>query len=149
LTVESNITLESLALPKDRTVLLYKSIRELLLNVVKHAMVDQARLSMSIDSNNTLVIRVQDGGRGFDTSSPPRTDAVVHFGLANMRERMTMMGGWYQGESAIGRGTTITLGLPLHLESRADSLRAPSTHQQARVQARPKDLPSQESLPLG
>jgi signal transduction histidine kinase len=149
LTVESNITLESLALPKDRTVLLYKSIRELLLNVVKHAMVDQARLSMSIDSNNTLVIRVQDGGRGFDTSSPPRTDAVVHFGLANMRERMTMMGGWYQEESAIGRGTTITLGLPLHLESRADSLRAPSTHQQARVQARPKDLPSQESLPLG
>lgn len=148
LTVEFNSTANFFALPKDRAVLLYKSIRELLLNVVKHAKVDRARVSMSVDSSDTLVIRVQDGGRGFDPSSTTRTGAVMHFGLTSVRERMTMMEGWYQEESAIGRGTTITLGLPLDQKSGTNSLRAASAHQQARVKAR-KELPTQENLPLG
>jgi signal transduction histidine kinase len=148
LTVELHLTSDSLELPKDLAVLLYKSIRELLMNVVKHAMVDRAKVSIGVDSSNTLVIGVQDKGRGFDTSSATRKDTSVHFGLANFRERITVMGGWCQEESAIGHGTTITLGLPLQLQSGSDALRAASAYQRDRVKERPLALPTQERLPL-
>src|SRR5262249_53314507 len=117
LTVELHLAVDSLAIPTDRTVLLYKSIRELLMNVVKHAMVDRARVSMSVDSRNTLVIGVQDEGRGFETASATHNGTSVHFGLRYIREQMTMMGGWCHVDSIIGRGTTITLGLPLDRQS--------------------------------
>ena len=149
LTVELTLPADPLALPLDRAVLLYRSIRELLMNVVKHAMVNRAMVSMHVDANNTLILRVQDKGGGFDTSSTTGTGKGTHFGLASIRERMTMMGGWCREESAIGFGTTITLGLPLSPEIEADSLRAARAPQQDRVKARPKQLPTQENLPLG
>jgi signal transduction histidine kinase len=124
LNVELHITSESWTLPKDRTVLLYRSIRELLMNVVKHAMVDRARVSMSVDSSNTLVIGVQDEGGGFDTSAATHKDTSVHFGLRFIRERLTIMGGRCQVDSLIGRGTTVTLSLPLDRPSSSDALRA-------------------------
>src|SRR5262245_9446033 len=148
LTVELHITSESWTLPTDRAVVLYKVIRELLLNVVKHAMVDRARVSMSVDSSKTLVIKVQDEGQGFETASTPRRDTNGHFGLRHMRERMTMLGGRCQVDSIIGRGTTITLSLPLDWQSGADVLRAARAPQQARVKPKPNELPTQERRPL-
>src|SRR5206468_5624395 len=126
LTVELHTTSESWTLSKDRTVLLYKSIRELLINVVKHAMVDRARVSMNVDSSNSLVIGVQDRGQGFETASATHNGTKVHFGLRHMRERMTMMGGRCQIDSIIGRGTTVTLSLPLDRPSGGAVLRAAS-----------------------
>jgi signal transduction histidine kinase len=149
LTVELTLPADPLALPLDRAVLLYRSIRELLMNVVKHAMVNRAMVSMHVDANNTLILQVQDKGGGFDTSATTGTGKGTHFGLASIRERMTMMGGWCREESAIGFGTTITLGLPLSPEVEADSLRAARAPEQDRVKARPKQLPTQENLPLG
>lgn len=114
LTVDLHITSESWTLPPDRTMLLYRLIRELLINVVKHAAVDRATVSIHVDSSNTLVMKVQDGGRGFDTASAIGNGASAHFGLRHIRERITMMGGGYQADSTIGHGTTITLSLPLN-----------------------------------
>jgi len=148
LTVEFNLPADPLVLPPDRAVLLYRSIRELLMNVVKHAMVNRAKVSMHVDSSNTLIIQVQDKGGGYDTSSPTGTGKGTHFGLANIRERLTMMGGWCREESAIGFGTTIMLGFPLDRPSGAAVLRAASAPQQDRVRTRPTGLPTQERLPL-
>jgi signal transduction histidine kinase len=149
LTVELTLPTDPLTLAPDRAMLLYRSIRELLMNVVKHAMVNRAMVSMQVDSSNTLIILVQDKGGGFDTSSTTERAKGTHFGLANIRARITMLGGWCREESAIGFGTTITLGLPLSPEIEADSLRAARAPQQDRVKARPKQLPTQENLPLG
>jgi signal transduction histidine kinase len=93
-------------------------------------MVNRAVVSMHVDSSNTLIIRVQDKGGGFDTSSTTERAKGTHFGLANIRERITMMGGWCREESAIGLGTTITLGFPLLSEIEADALRAARAPQQ-------------------
>ena len=149
LTVELHLPSESPALPTDQTVLLYKSIRELLINVMRHAMIDQAKVSMSVDSSKILVIEVQDDGHGFDTSATTRTGADGHFGLAHIRERMTMLGGWCQVDSIIGRGTAITLGLPLDRQSSVDTLRAARAPQQNRVKARSHEVPTQARLPQG
>jgi signal transduction histidine kinase len=128
-------------------VLLYKLIRELLINVVKHAAVDRANVSIHVDSSHTLVIRVQDGGRGFDTALATHNGTSAHFGLKHIRERMTVMGGGYHLDSTIGRGTTISLSLPLDLQSGSGYLRAASAHQQDRVKTMPAGLPTQERLP--
>jgi signal transduction histidine kinase len=144
LTVDLDISAHSFVLSNEQAGLLYKSIRELLINVVKHAVVDRASVSICVDPSHTLVIRVQDEGRGFDTSSATPTDGGVHFGLGHISERMIVMGGLYRAESTIGHGTTITLSLPLRMAT--ESLRAASAHQGDRVKARPQALPTQEPL---
>jgi signal transduction histidine kinase len=77
------------------------------------------------DAGNILVIRVQDWGQGFDTPLATSNGTSARFGLMHIHERMRMTGGWCQVDSTVGRGTTVTLGLPLHLQSVSDALRAP------------------------
>ena len=149
LAVELCMSSDSLALPDDEAVLLYKSVRELLMNVVKHAGVDRATVTLTVDSDNTILVRVQDAGRGFDVSSVKPNGADDHFGLASIREQMAAMGGWLHEESAIGRGTTTTLGLPLLPLGVVRSERAASSLRQDRVRAKTLEPPAQESLPLG
>ena len=50
--------------------------------------------------------------------------ADEHFGLLSIRERMEAMGGWFQAESTPGKGTAITLGLPLDHAFRSQDVRA-------------------------
>jgi signal transduction histidine kinase len=148
LTVELSITCDAVTFPEDRTELLYKSIRELLMNVVKHTRIDWAKVAMHVDAGNILVISVQDWGQGFDTSFASGNGTSAHFGLMHIRERMTMMGGWCQVHSTVGHGTAITLGLPLHLQSGSDALRDARAPQPDRVKARPHEVPTQARLRL-
>lgn len=99
--------------PEEVAVLLFTALRELLFNVVKHAKVDVANLSLHTD-NACLVLTVQDDGRGFDMSA--FTDGTGHpdgFGLFNIRERLEIIGGRMDVQSAPGRGTRVTLTAPL------------------------------------
>jgi len=113
LNVELRLSPGSLSLRDDQHVLLYQSIRELLINIVKHAKTSRASLSLSIEGMNQLHIVIADQGSGFDVELLAARSAGVHFGLFSIRERMEAMGGSFQLDSAPGRGTTITLTLPL------------------------------------
>ncbi len=113
LTVEVRLPAEGMRLPGDHATLLFQSVRELLLNVVKHAATNRALVTLSYPDSATLILTVQDQGRGFDTASLEATTAAEHFGIFSVRERMVAMGGWLQMHSAVGQGTTMTLGLPL------------------------------------
>lgn len=99
--------------------MLFHAVRELLLNVVRHAQVNEASLVMK-RSDDQLCITVSDSGVGFD----PRTlekpaDTANTFGLAHMRERIRLLGGDMHIESGPGRGTRITLVAPRHAEQPA------------------------------
>jgi signal transduction histidine kinase/CheY-like chemotaxis protein len=113
LRVEVHLSHDHVSLADDQVALLYYSVRELLLNVVKHANTSQARLSLSVEGGDQLRIVVRDHGSGFDAASLEANIASEHFGLFSIRERMDAMGGWLQTDSAPDRGTTITLGLSL------------------------------------
>ena len=113
LNVELRLSSASLSLRDDQHVLLYQSIRELLINIVKHAKASRASLSLSIEGMNQLHIVIADQGSGFDVESLAARPAGVHFGLFSIRERMEAMGGSFQLDSAPDRGTTVTLTLPL------------------------------------
>jgi signal transduction histidine kinase len=102
---------ESLHLLEDQAILLFLSVRELLLNIVKHASVARAFLSLAVHADNTLLIRVQDHGRGFTPSVRLRNAAGDHFGLASIPERLMLLGGRLQVHSSPGQGTLMTLSV--------------------------------------
>jgi signal transduction histidine kinase len=66
----------------------------------------------SLDSGLQLAIR--DDGIGFD----PKIRVGLHLGLASMRERVELLGGELDIESAPGHGTTILVWVPLKEELR-------------------------------
>jgi CheY-like chemotaxis protein/two-component sensor histidine kinase len=99
---------------KDLTVLLFQSIRELLLNVVKHAGVKSARVEMSYDEKNRLRISVIDKGAGFDPDIIwEKAKDGTGFGLLSIRERITLLGGSLEIKSSPGDGACFSLVVPV------------------------------------
>ena len=106
---------QSLKLPEDHNVLLFQSVRELLINASKHAGTGQAVVEIS-EKEGRLEITVRDEGVGFDLAaagSTPNTEISSKFGLFSIRERMKAMGGWFDIQSSPNTGTCATLALPL------------------------------------
>jgi CheY-like chemotaxis protein len=100
-------------LPEDHCMMLYQSVRELLINVVKHANTSRAKVCLSLDASQQLRIVVQDSGPGFDMAAQTMTAVGRHFGLESIRERMEAMGGTLQMETGPNQGTKVILRLPL------------------------------------
>ncbi|MEO8340269.1 MAG: ATP-binding protein [Nitrospirota bacterium] len=118
LAVDVRLESDHVRVPDDQAILLFQSVRELLINVAKHAGTDRATVTLRIVDYNRLCIEVQDSGRGFDTRAVETQSAGEHFGLLCVRERMEAMNGWLRVKSAVGQGTTVTLSLSL--DSAAD-----------------------------
>jgi PAS domain S-box-containing protein len=99
---------------KDVRTLLFESVRELLFNVVKHAKVDRVALDLALDAGDRICITVADEGIGFDPAALERRskDSDVGWGLFSIRERVTLLGGRLDVESAPGRGTKFRLIAP-------------------------------------
>ena len=97
-------------LPLAGAVTVYRFFQEALLNVVKHADVDDARLSLEV-SQDAVVATVRDEGPGFEPTSV-RPDRGRHVGLGLLRERARLSGGGLEVLSSPGAGTTLRLRLP-------------------------------------
>lgn len=92
---------------------LYRSVRELLMNVVRHAKVKEVRLACRCQQHRLMLV-VSDQGRGFDAADfPASLPGSQGFGLSSIYERIANIGGEMQINSNPGKGTTVTLNLPL------------------------------------
>jgi PAS domain S-box-containing protein len=100
-------------LREEVRVFLFRALRELLLNVVKHAQTNEVHVS--IERSPTQVrVSVQDNGVGFDPAAvEEHWQPGGGFGLFSLRERARHLGGGLTVESEPGRGTTATLELQL------------------------------------
>jgi signal transduction histidine kinase len=88
-------------------------VQEALTNVAKHAR-NAARVSVVIERiGEELRLTIDDNGCGFDPASLSRKNGVKGLGLAGMRERLSLIGGQMEIESAVGGGTTIYVRVPL------------------------------------
>jgi len=98
---------------KDVRMLLFESLREILFNVVKHAHVDSAEVSLAMGADDMLVITVTDHGAGFDLAAldDGRT-ANTGLGLLSIRERLALLGGRLEIESSPGQGAQFQLVSP-------------------------------------
>ena len=106
-----------LTLPEDQAVLLFQSVRELLINTSKYAGTGAATVTVEC-RNDHLFIRVQDEGGGFDVATVTASETSggklsYKFGLLSILERMQALGGSFDIQSSPGRGVTATLSLPL------------------------------------
>jgi len=99
---------------KDVRTLLFESVRELVFNAVKHAQVDRVTIDLSLDQDNALCITVADQGIGFDPGALAERGKVgkAGWGLFSIRERLTLLGGRFDIESAPGQGTRFRLVAP-------------------------------------
>jgi PAS domain S-box-containing protein len=94
-------------------ILLYRSIRELLINITKHAKAGLVKVVLS-RANDDIQVTVEDNGRGFDVSA--KSSRPAGLGLFSVRERLTHIGGKLEIESVRGKGTKVTLLAPLKPE---------------------------------
>jgi signal transduction histidine kinase len=97
-------------LPLASAITVYRFFQEALLNVVKHADVDEAHLSLRVEEH-LVMAQVRDNGPGFEPDKV-RPDRGRHVGLGLLRERARLSGGGLEVESEAGDGTTLTLHLP-------------------------------------
>ena len=100
------------------SVLLFRAVRELLINVIKHAQTNTARVSIDRNGDHVRVV-VQDAGVGFDMAQPDSRGRPPGFGLFNVRERLNYVGGVLQIESQPGAGTRVAMIVPLKLQEQA------------------------------
>ncbi len=115
LEVAVNTAAQPFTLPDDQAILLFQSVRELLFNVIKHAKIDRACITINVEEDRRqLGICVEDEGTGFDvTELTTSKNTRCKFGLLSIRERMELLGGECELSSVPGGGTVAILRLPL------------------------------------
>ncbi|MHB8797277.1 MAG: PAS domain S-box protein [Thermoanaerobaculia bacterium] len=99
----------------ERRFLVFSAVRELLLNVVKHAEAGSATVRLRW-LETTVEASVADDGRGFETAASP-PDERRSFGLFSIQERFDDLGGLVSIRSVLGEGTEVTLVLPYSAEA--------------------------------
>ena len=102
------VTAEDLddSLPDEHNTCIYRVVQEALNNSVRHAHARTVQVRVS-RSTASVRLAIEDDGDGFDTRE------TRGLGLAGMAERVRNAGGEFQIESAPGRGTTLSILLPV------------------------------------
>jgi PAS domain S-box-containing protein len=104
---------QSKPMENDMRTLLFKAVRELLVNVLRHAKAHNTKISIRRDRDN-IRVEVEDDGVGFNASElHSSANKVSGFGLFNLGERIKYIGGYFGVISEPGHGTRITLVAPL------------------------------------
>ncbi len=101
------------AVDEEVGIFLFTSVRELLVNVAKHAKARKVQVSITKNGEG-MVVEVRDDGGGF---LPSKADVKSKgFGLFSIRERLQHLGGYMSIDSMPGNGTIITLSAPARMD---------------------------------
>lgn len=106
--------LDEVAEPPDHTLdsrrrhQLFIAFKEMLTNVVRHAQATEVRFQISSEAG-VVRLTVKDNGRGLPATPP--ADGMD--GVANLRARCGKLGGRFEIHSEPGRGTTISVSIPI------------------------------------
>ena len=100
------------ALDENLRALLFRAVRELLINTARHAQTDRARVILGREDGE-LRLQVQDRGVGFQ-SGTGADDAPQHsFGLPSVIEHIDIIGGRVDIDARPGEGVTVNIAVPL------------------------------------
>lgn len=93
-------------------VTLFQLVREVLVNVVKHAKAKRIEIGITRE-DGMICIRLWDDGVGFDPAKLDLAAEQSGFGLFNVRHRIELLGGTFALASKPGCGTEVVLRAPL------------------------------------
>jgi PAS domain S-box-containing protein len=117
LTVHLTAPEEMSSMPEEVTLLLFRSVRELLFNVVKHAGVEVSSVDV-VPREGWIQVSVSDEGAGFDpTQIRGEGGSSGGFGLFGISERLDFLGGRMEIDSALGRGSRFILTVPYNTKT--------------------------------
>lgn len=101
-------------IPREKSRDIFYIISEALNNIKKHSRAKSAQVSISIDSGHTIVIGVEDDGRGCNVSDAgPDVAACGKLGLTSMRRRAESLGGTFSVSSELNKGTSVLVRIPM------------------------------------
>ena len=116
--VELHDEIEEGVLSKQQDVIIYRILQEAINNVMKHAQASKLEITTEADAEN-IYIEISDNGVGFrvkiDEIYDGQGSGIHGLGLLNMKERTEMLDGKFNIVSTPGRGTTISLKIPYHI----------------------------------
>lgn len=94
---------------------LFRTYQESLTNVARHAAASKVTSSLEL-TEEKIILTIADDGKGFDTSQTQKRRSL---GLLGMKERVAMIAGTLEIKSVIGKGTTVTISVPLQLPAKS------------------------------
>jgi len=101
-------------LEEEMRIVLFQIVRELLLNVAKHAQAGKVKVTISREPGQ-IRVTVEDNGIGFNsTQIGMKKGEKTGFGLFSIRERMNYLGGELWIDSAAKLGTRVILRVPIN-----------------------------------
>jgi PAS domain S-box-containing protein len=98
-------------LREDAKVLIFEAVRELLFNAFKHSGAASARVKLEPVEGGGLRVVVSDEGNGFDACLFKPLGEDSGLGLFSIRERISLIGGRLEIDSAPGMGSRLTLSV--------------------------------------
>lgn len=96
-------------LTRERAIAVFRIFQEMLTNVLRHSQATHVRVG-TMDDNGHFVLEVSDNGRGITEEQKQNTRSL---GLLGMQERAHLVGGKMSISGTKGKGTTVTLRVPL------------------------------------
>jgi PAS domain S-box-containing protein len=98
----------------------FRVAQEALTNVARHAQASQVEVIIQKLQDGICMI-IKDDGKSFQVDRVMHGKGRKHLGLLGMRERLEMVSGSFEVESAPGNGTTITAKIPSGKAARVDA----------------------------
>jgi two-component system, NarL family, sensor histidine kinase DegS len=99
-------------LSSDKRTVLYRVAQEALTNVAKHARAGLVTVDIE-RARGVMRMKVHDNGKSFQVERVLFAKKMKRLGLLGMRERVEMVGGSFAVESGPGKGTTISVQIPV------------------------------------
>jgi|GEM_PF-2460479 len=104
-------------LAEEIQVFLYRAIKELVINVIKHARACRIEIAAALN-NDSITVSVKDDGVGMEWNGKGQMKSKGGgYGLLNLRQRIAYMGGSFEVTSTSGQGTRVSFSIPIELNS--------------------------------
>jgi signal transduction histidine kinase len=111
--IPCELDIDEVFLDKETETIMYRIAQEALTNVANHSKAKHAIVRCG-SRNGRVEMEISDDGVGFDPSATDLSGMDGHLGLASIRERIEFAGGSWSLDSAIGKGTRVSVSLDLH-----------------------------------
>ena len=106
---------EEFHFPDQKSIFIFRMYQEMMNNIIKHSQAIHVKVSIVYTGNDTFVLTIADDGVGFDLQKKnPSRSGSGGLGLKNMENRAKMIGADLSIQTEPGKGTAITVTVPLN-----------------------------------